>query len=164
MAYDIMLLREVNLSNLNVTANEIKVPVNYIFDLYNNDIHYDDFGRLMIYDDKKKLIQNLLKAILTQIGKNLEDPEYGSELYSLVGRKVNASLYSDINEAVIRCIDKYVELNRDIDNSAEYIESLDNIVVLKNELDPRSIIIKIEMTLENGESLGLAIPVIEELE
>lgn len=161
MAYDLMLLKEVNVSELGIPPDKIKVPVNYIFDFYSNDIQFDEYGRLMLYEGRKKLIQNLLKAFLTEKGKNIEDADYGSGLDSLIGRKANASLFTDINETVSDCITKYVELNSDFDNEEEFIDSLDNITVSRDDSDPRGIFITIDMTLYNGDPFRLTIPIIE---
>lgn len=53
--------------------------------LSNGDIEFDEFGKLKIVEDEKKLAQSVEKIIYESQGDNLEDFNYGTIMRDLVG-------------------------------------------------------------------------------
>src|SRR3990172_2954201 len=113
MPYDLALLTKVDKSTL--TSAELAAIGNsdYIFEMYSNDIQFDDLGLLLETDSTQKLVQSVLKIILTDTGSGPEDGAYGSILSSLIGQKITQSTFTDITDAVIQSIRHYDDINVD---------------------------------------------------
>jgi len=103
----------------------------------NNDIE--------IVENTNKLVQDVLKIVITPIGSNPFFPWYGSPLTkSLLGRALEPSFVSSIaTQQLQACLDRLASLqkvqlkNNQLVTASEQIAATKNIYVKRNELDPR---------------------------
>lgn len=102
-------------------------------------------GDLQKVVDSEKLIQDILKICLTNVGSNPLNPGYGSFLSrTIVGNPVNASVLvqiskSQLNTALINLQNLQLEQIRSFQrvSADEQIAAITDISVLQSQTDPR---------------------------
>ena len=102
-------------------------------------------GDLQKVVDSEKLIQDILKICLTNVGSNPLNPGYGSFLSrTIVGNPVNASVLvqiskSQLNTALINLQNLQLEQVRSFQrvSADEQIAAITDISVLQSQTDPR---------------------------
>lgn len=112
-----------------------------------------DNGKLSIVTSTNKLIQDILKIILTPIGSNPSFPWYGCALVeSMPGLNLDPTTRNALIQSQIKnCIDNLVALQLAQKKSsqnvsaAEHIASISDISVIQDSRDPRGIIITIKV-------------------
>ena len=116
------------------------------FDLkiLNNDLAINPDGTIQTVENNEKLIQDVLKAILTPLGSNIFFKWYGSDLNNrVVGQNLPPQLLDlEIKRSVENSIFNIMSLQKSQARSqyvsaAEIIASVNDINVLRNEEDPR---------------------------
>lgn len=130
----------------------------YVLEMYKNDIQFDSFGKIVVATGTDKLVQGIIKVVLTELGFNPEDTSYGSNLAGGIGSKIGSISYTDITDGISAALEKYNALNSDNDNSDEFIETIDSIDVYGDENDPRIIYVKISVTTESGKIVSVGVP------
>lgn len=83
-----------------------------------HDIAFDNVGKLRVIDGKNKVSQLLIKALLTEKGKNSDHPEYGSILATMVGKKMTAFTIVQLQQSIQSCISQLMSYQ------AGYIDDL----------------------------------------
>ena len=75
-----------------------------------NDLKYDQDGLLNMIKDEDVLYQSCLKALLTNLGTNLEHQWYGSKIQQMIGRKAQGDAVSLITGEIRRVLDTQMSL------------------------------------------------------
>jgi len=125
--------------------------MSYDIKIKNGDLFIQN-GDLKKVTDSEKLIQDILKICLTSAGTNPLNPWYGSFLSkSIVGSAMDVSMIADIAKIQINsCLDNLKTLqNLQIKNFQsvspdEQLASIVDILILRNEKDPRLFEIQIK--------------------
>lgn len=73
-----------------------------------NDFRVDPGGRLQLINDEDLLYQACLKALLTELGTNLQHTWYGSNIMTLVGSKVHTGIASVISSEIQRVLETHI--------------------------------------------------------
>lgn len=102
-------------------------------------------GDLRKVEDSEKLIQDILKILLTEVGSNPNHPYYGSSISkSLIGSALDKNLLTQISESQIKnCLDVLKKLQEDQVKSFKFvtadeqIQQISSIKITKNISDPR---------------------------
>ena len=115
------------------------------FDLQikNGDLQIGSDGDVAQVRDTEKLVQDILKILLTQIGANTFFPWYGSPLTtSVIGNVLDESLLETVATGQIRNgIEMLQKLQREQSKNqritaAETIAAIKNVRVIRNLIDP----------------------------
>jgi hypothetical protein len=131
---------------------------NFSFSPFENDLQINRVREFRTFEGLEKLSQSILRILLTPRGSLIEDPEYGTNLANLVGRKFDSDRYADTRTEIIDALAHYNELNADNPDSNEVIESIEEIRVFQDLDDPRKMNIRIGVVTESGESLRVVAP------
>lgn len=110
-----------------------------------SDINFDNIGKLTEVTGYGKVKQQLLKILLTVIGDNLYDSEYGSQISSAIGQKFTAYITANIQYSIYRAVQHLMRIQQENnlpDN--ETIAELSNIQVEKTN-DVRSLKLSISV-------------------
>lgn len=96
---------------------------------YYLDIGFDEKGHAITTDGSIKLQQEMLKVLLDEKGSDLFHPNFGSEIFTLIGHKKVAITKSRLEMAVRRAIEylKQVQLNE-----AQVNEAINDEEILEN--------------------------------
>ena len=136
----------------------------YNWEAFEGDIQLNARRRFVEVSSTDKLAQGMFKIILTPLGSNPMDPNYGTNLLTSIGGNIDISKVADIQTEIINALTYYNSLNQDNPNSDEVIETIDTINVISgatdqtHQLDPRSISIQIGVTTESGIPVILQVP------
>lgn len=130
----------------------------FIFEPYENDLQFDRMKRARVVSGVDKLVQSVMRVILTAKGDSFEDVQWGSELNSSIGSKIDNTSFSVVRESVIKALVHYNELNSDNPNSDEVINTIDEIQVVSDPNDPRVIRILVGITTESGKGVRVVVP------
>lgn len=123
------------------------------FDLkiINGDLRIEK-GDILAVENSEKLIQDLLKIAITDIGANPIYPWYGSYLSrSMVGNILDESITIDIaRQQLSSSIDKLIQLqksqllNFQSITADEHIANLQEVNIIRSETDPRLYFVSIK--------------------
>jgi phage baseplate assembly protein W len=105
----------------------------YIFSVYNNDIQLNASKQLRTVEGTDKLVQSVLKIILTKKGENFEDPEYGTTFDETIGGKLIQEQYVAIRSSIVDALAYYNQLNSDNENLDEIIANVTEVSVKQSE-------------------------------
>lgn len=100
----------------------------------NSDIDFNKVGKIKEVTGYGKVKQQLLKILLTVIGDNLYDSEYGSQISSAIGQKFTAYITANIQYSIYRAVQHLMKIQQENllpDN--EIIAQLSNIQVEKTD-------------------------------
>lgn len=151
--FDIMVGTPV--SSLNVDQSFfVNNNINYILMDNMSDIHFDDYGLLVMTNGEKKVSQNIILNLLTETG-TIYPEAIGSDLKKYIGEKVTNKVISEIGDTVIKCIETVNDYNIDNYDKNEYLYSIDNVDVYNDENDPRQINISISVTTADGDTINV---------
>jgi hypothetical protein len=156
MPYDLALVTRVDKASLSEEMLASLGNVDYIFEMYGNDIQFEN-GLLLETTSSPKLVQSVIKGLLTDEGSHAEDVEYGSTLNALIGSKITSSTYANLVDSVVRFIGHYDDINSDNDSSDEYIDVFEKMDVTPDPTDPRRLFVRIQMTSESGTTINVAV-------
>lgn len=124
--------------------------MSYDFKLENGDLVLDSNGDLTAISDNDKLIQDLLKLLMTPISGNKMFPWYGSDVSGiLIGSNYDLGFNKDVASEHIRsALDNIKSLQQEQAKS-QYISPAETIVAVKdiyintNATDQRAIEVKV---------------------
>jgi phage baseplate assembly protein W len=133
----------------------------FIFQPYENDIQFDRLRKVRQLSGTDKLVQSIMRILLTTKGESFEDSEWGSELNSNIGSKISNDSYASTRESIIAALVHYNSLNADNPDSDEVIETIDELQVVSDIDDPRVIRVVVGVTTESGKSLRVIVPQVE---
>ena len=75
-----------------------------------NDFRVDAGGELRLINNENLLYQSCLKALLTNLGSNLQHTWYGSNIMKLIGSKANSGVASVIADEIRRVLETHMGL------------------------------------------------------
>ena len=112
-----------------------------------NDVFYEPTGDLAIVEGTNKLVQQVLKALMTNLGDNIYDPLYGSGLQSLVGEQLSIYTSIRLQQYVQDCIFHLQQLQQSQSlTPEETILRINDIGVTVDQQDPSKVNIIIVIT------------------
>lgn len=97
-----------------------------------SDINFNEIGKLNEVTGYGKVKQQLIKILLTVIGDNLYDSDYGSQISSSIGQKFTSYLSANIQYSIYKAVQHLMQIQQENllpDN--ETIVELSNIKVEK---------------------------------
>lgn len=133
----------------------------FIFEPYENDIQFDRIKKIRQLTGTDKLVQSIMRILLTTKGDSFEDSRWGSELNRSVGSKITSDNYATIRESIISALVHYNSVNEDNPNSDEVIDTIDEMQVVSDSTDPRIIRVVVGVTTESGKGLRVIVPQVE---
>lgn len=127
--------------------------MSYDLKIVNGDLSLNKNGQVNLVVGNEKLIQEVTKIVLTDVGENKYHPYYGSSAGKLdIGGAYDESMHrSEIERSVRESLNNLIvlknsqRLSQEL-NPAETIVSIDNITVFRDSLDPRMWSIDIALT------------------
>lgn len=118
----------------------------------NNDLKINPDGSIQTARDNEKLIQDIVKAILTSVGDNKFFPWYGSSLASnLIGQVLdNDFIVSEAERAIQSTLTQLISLQNSQSrmqyvSAGEMIAAIQNVTVLRSNIDPRQLEITVSV-------------------
>jgi hypothetical protein len=133
----------------------------FVFEPYENDIQFDRTKKVRQFSGTQKLVQSIMRILLTTIGDSFEDGEWGSQLNNRIGSKLLNEEYATARESIITALTHYNSLNEDNPNSDEIIETIDEIQVVSDIDDPRVIRVVVGVTTESGKGVRVIVPQVD---
>jgi len=138
------------------------------------DYRYNDLGGIVAIRDEMKLIQDLKKIVLTQIGSNPFHTWYGTSIPGLIGSKIanagfiRAKMSGDIQTALRRYMDIQRRQSRLQKVTAkEKLARVLEVVVTQDEYEPTAFNVKIAFVNQARDVLfveqGIVLPAPESL-
>lgn len=114
------------------------------------DIHYNGVGELQLAEGHQKLIQRVLKTLLTSVGNSPEDYYYGSGLNELIGSEINEGMTISLQKAIYDSI-QYLMSIQDAESLTleETCTGISNIKVEQSKTNPSDLLVTI--TIFDGE-------------
>lgn len=112
------------------------------------DVGFDQMGHLTSVRGVNRVRQNVSKIIMTVIGNNIFNPDYGSTLSAAIGEKLTPTIFFKLQQTVVTAIQALIEIQaQEVDTlpADEIILGLNNINIGVNEVDPRLVDIVIEV-------------------
>jgi phage baseplate assembly protein W len=112
------------------------------------DIGFNRVGLLSNVRGIERVRQNVSKVLLTVIGNNIFNPNYGSTLSSAIGEKLTPTIFFKLQQTVVNAIQGLIEIQaQEVDTlpADEIILGLNNLNINVNEQDPRLVDIVIEV-------------------
>lgn len=116
---------------------------------YVNDINFDGTGALMKATGTQKLIQRVIKTLLTRIGNQSEDYLYGSSLDDLIGATLDNTTLVTIQKSIYEAVNYLMEIQsgQSLDKS-ETVLGVTSIVIEENKTNPS--MVDISITIKDG--------------
>jgi len=127
--------------------------MSYDLKIVNGDLSLNSNGQVNLVVGNSKLVQEVTKMVLTDVGENKYHPYYGSAVgkidmggiydESMHRTEIERSVRESLNNLII--LKNNQRLTQEI-NPAETIVSIDNVLVFRDGLDPRMWSIEISLT------------------
>jgi len=118
-----------------------------------NDLNYDSNKDIEIIENSSRIKQDIVKILSTRIGENLIFDGYGSELKSLIGQNfIQTNIQTIIKNTILYAI-SYIDTLENSADSSERIKEIKNVQITRDKYDPRIVYIKLEIILQNNETL-----------
>lgn len=122
-----------------------------------NDIVFNNVGKIKEVTGHGKVKQQLVKILLTVIGDNLYDSEYGSQISSSIGQKFTSYITANIQYSIYRAVQHLIKIQQENnlpDN--ETIIELSNIKVEETK-DVRSINLSISVITQDYQEVSTSL-------
>ncbi len=120
------------------------------------DLVIDTNADLAVVQNSEKLIQDVLKMLMTPIGSNPWYPWYGSPLAgSIIGSPFDSNFISSIAENQIRSSLETVQslqkeqATKQIVSSSEILAAIKSVHVVRNQIDPTFFSINLSLLTKN---------------
>lgn len=117
-----------------------------------NDLKINPDGSIQTVRDNEKLIQDIIKALLTPIGGNKFFPWYGSSLpANVIGQVLDADfMTSEAERSIQNTLSQLISLQNaqartQYVSAGEMIAAIRNVSVLRSNVDPRQFEIKVSV-------------------
>ncbi len=121
------------------------------------DVYIDDTGSARLTTGKEKIKQQVIKALLTPLGWDLSDPQYGSELPTLIGKPITEDVRIIIQTTVVQCVNHLMS-NTPIEYTPEEtISSIDGITIEELGTGNDAFAIKVIVSNRLGERIDCSI-------
>lgn len=118
----------------------------------NNDLKINPDGSIQTVRDNEKLIQDIIKALLTQVGDNRFFPWYGNSLAgNLVGYILDSNtIASEAERSIQTTLSQLMALQKaqsqtQYVSAGEMIAAIRSVTVLRSNIDPRQIEITVSV-------------------
>ena len=102
-------------------------------------------------EDAPRKVQDVIKALITQVGSNNVYPNYGSRLPSLPGTRKDANFTEAVADSVLYTMG-YLQANEESTKPSERIRRIISLN-LDTTTDPLSVMLILALELEDGSSL-----------
>lgn len=158
MPIDLGVLSKLDKAQLGNSITKSTGNTSYTWESFEGDFQLDGTHNPITVDGTTKLAQGMFSIILTPLGSNPADPDYGTDLLSLIGDVVDSDKFATITSEIIDALTYYNLLNQDNPNSDEVIQTIDFVRVVKDIDDPRAIKIQVSVTSESGKQVNLQVP------
>jgi phage baseplate assembly protein W len=127
-----------------------------------NDLRVDNTGRLRLITEENLLYQACLKALLTELGSNLQHKWYGSNIMKLIGTKATAGIASVISDEIKRVLEVQISLQEKQSkyqtvSMKERLYKVLNIKVSQHQKDPTTFMCEIHVQNYSGQPVQLNI-------
>ena len=143
----------------NTPANIALGKEAYVQD-WRGDLQFDQNGQLMVVQNSDKLMQNVGKILLTQVGNSLINPDYGTALNSFVGLPYNdASTYAMMKQTILAALGYNVVQYSDSTILQEQIGTIETLSVMVNANDGSTLNIQAQLTDAAGNTLTVGIAI-----
>ena len=126
------------------------------------DVNFDAYGQLETISGHDKIKHLVLKALLTTVGSNDVVTDYGSLLSKLIGEKFDAYAEFRIHNSVERAVQFLMEeqLNQPALALDETIVRVSKISVTRDSVDPRVILIQIDVQTADFEKVPVTFSIV----
>lgn len=147
----------------NFTQDQVRATgyTEFIFEPYENDVQFDRTRKVRQLSGTDKLVQAIMRILLTTKGDSFEDSDWGSDLNGNIGSKLSSQNYATVRESIISALTHYNSLNADNPSSDEVINTIDELQVVSDLNDPRIIRVVVGVTTESGKGLRVIVPQVE---
>lgn len=116
------------------------------------DINFNGTGEVMTTEGHEKIVERVLKALLTPFGESAEDIAFGSALDSLIGTEMDVTISATIQKHVYDTINYLIKLQHGVDlNEDEIITGVERIDINQDKTNPAKLNITVVVTDYNGE-------------
>lgn len=110
------------------------------------DVGYDLKGELIMSSENQKLVQRVLKTLLTNIGESPEDFSYGSGLYSLIGSEINEGTTISLQKSIYEAVQYLISLqDGETLTLGETCTGISDISVSQDDINPSRLYITIKI-------------------
>ena len=157
MPDDIAIIAPLDKKNRNPDVVRATGYTEFVFEPYENDVQFDRIKHVRQFSGTEKLVQSIMRVLLTTIGDSFEDSEWGSEMNNRIGSKTSNENYSEIRESVIKALTHYNQINSDNPSSDEVIDTIDEIQVVQDLDDPRIMRVVVGVTTESGKGVRVVV-------
>ena len=158
MPRDIALLTKINVNQQTSLTRQNVGSTGYVFSCFENDFLFTKGKQIRMTSGINKLIQSVLKCLLTSLGTSLEDPNYGADLESDIGGKMGLVAFANMQSNVTNALEYLMQLNPVSDDMDEVIAAVNSVQVVKNPSDPRMILVYINVTTGTGKIVAIQMP------
>jgi phage baseplate assembly protein W len=119
-----------------------------------SDIAFDNVGKLKTVTGYGKVKQQLLKILLTVIGDNLYDSDYGSQINNSIGQKFTTYTSANIQYSIYKAVQHLMKIQQENNLPAnETIAELSNITVEPTS-DPRKLKLSINVITADAQEVS----------
>lgn len=161
MPNDIAIISAISRASLTTDQRRGIGYTEFIFEPYENDVQFDRVRKLRMVTGVDKLVQSMMRILLTAIGDSFEDRFWGSELNAQIGSKISNDNYAAVRESIIAALVHYNSLNADNPSSDEVIDTIDEMQVVSDPNDPRIVRVVVGVTTESGKGVRVIVPQVE---
>jgi phage baseplate assembly protein W len=130
----------------------------YIIEPFQNDLQFDSAKHLRTISGTAKLVQAILRIMLTSQGEYIEDAQWGAGIGTMIGSKLDSGVFSTASENIISALKHYNSVNADNPDPDEIIDSIDELRVVQDLDDPRVMRVVLGITTESGKSMRVSVP------
>lgn len=118
------------------------------------DIEFNGVGDVVMSNGHQKIVERVLKAMLTKYGDSAEDVMFGSALDNLIGSELDVTASATIQKAVYDTITYLIQLQTGVElEPDEIITSVVNIKIKQDEKIPTKLNIEIVVSDSNGDEV-----------
>ena len=161
MPNDIAIIAPFNRSAANPNIARATGYTEFVFEPYENDIQFDRKKLVRQMTGVDKLVQSIMRIMLTTKGDSFEDSQWGSEMNNQIGSKLKSDSFAAVRESIIQALMHYNDINQDNPNSDEVINTIDELQVVSDLNDPRIVRTVIGVTTESGKGVRVVVPQVE---
>lgn len=161
MSRDIAILKRVNFPSFTEGERLNVGNTDFSFATYDNDFQFTSGKQLRVVEGTNKIIQGILKVLLTQRGTSLEDQSYGAELDAGIGSKMQQENYADLRDSVYSAIEYYMLLNDNSENPDEIITEIEEVKAVRDDEDPRMILVYVSVITQSGKRVSVTVPQVQ---
>lgn len=108
------------------------------------DIEFGGTGEVQVSTGHEKIVERVLKALLTAYGESAEDLLFGSALDNIIGSEIDVTTIASIQKAVYDTIQYLINLQSGVDlNEDEIITGVSSVTIENDKDIPTKINIKV---------------------